>query len=59
MDIRDFKAGIYIPQFQYKSFLPEKVNKEWIVSDPVVNKMLEEANLKLVPTPIARKREHR
>jgi len=47
MDIRDFKAGIYIPQFQYKSFLPEKVNKEWIVSDPVVNKMLEEANLKL------------
>ncbi|NLT49804.1 MAG: Fic family protein [Ignavibacteria bacterium] len=47
MDIKDFKAGIYIPQFHYKSFLPEKVNKEWIVSDPVVNKMLEEANLKL------------
>jgi len=47
MDIKSFKSGIYVPQFQYKSFLPEKVNKEWIVSDPVINKMLEEANLKL------------
>lgn len=47
MDIKDFKAGIYKPQYQYKSFLPEKINKEWIVSDPVVNKLLEEANLKL------------
>lgn len=47
MDIKDFKSGIYISQYQYKSFLPEKINKEWIVSDPVLNKMLEEANLKL------------
>jgi len=47
MDIKYFKAGTFIPQFQYKSFLPEKINKEWIVSDPVINKLLEEANLKL------------
>jgi len=47
MDIKYFKAGTFIPQFQYKSFLPEKINKEWIVSDPVTNKLLEEANLKL------------
>lgn len=47
MDIKDFKAGAYIPQFQYKSFLPEKINKEWIVSEPQINKLLEEANLKL------------
>ena len=47
MDIRDFKAGTFIPQFKYKSFLPEKIHKEWIISDPVVNKLLEEANLKL------------
>ena len=47
MDIKDFKAGDYIPQYQYKSFLPEKINKEWIVSDPLVNKLLEESNLKL------------
>lgn len=47
MDIKDFKSGIYVPQYHYKSFLPEKINKEWIVSDPLVNKLLEEANLKL------------
>ncbi|MFA4923799.1 MAG: Fic family protein [Ignavibacteriaceae bacterium] len=47
MDIKNFKAGVFIPQFQYKSFLPEKINREWIVSDPVINKLLEEANIKL------------
>jgi len=47
MDIKDYKAGNYIPQYQYKSFLPEKINKEWIVSDPLVNKLLEESNLRL------------
>ncbi len=47
MDIKDFKSGTYTPQFQYKSFLPDKINKEWILSEPKVNKLLEEANLKL------------
>lgn len=47
MDIKDFQAGISVPQYKYNSFLPSKVNKEWIVSDPKVNKLLEEANLKL------------
>ncbi len=47
MDIKDFIAGTYFSQYQYKSFLPEKINKEWIVSNPQVNKLLEEANLKL------------
>ncbi len=47
MDIKDFKAGTYVPQFQYKSFLPTKINQEWVVSDPQINKLLEEANLKL------------
>jgi Fic family protein len=47
MDIKDFKSGTYVSQYQYKSFLPEKINKEWIVSNPQVNKLLEEANLKL------------
>lgn len=47
MDIRNFKSGKYVPQFQYKSFHPEKVNREWVVSDPAVNKILEEANLRL------------
>ena len=47
MDTKKFKSGVFIQQFQHKSFLPEKINKEWVVSDPLVNKLLEEANLKL------------
>ncbi len=47
MDIKQFKAGNYTSQFQYKSFIPEQINLEWIVSDPEVNTLLEEANLKL------------
>ncbi|MBU0558361.1 MAG: Fic family protein, partial [Bacteroidetes bacterium] len=47
MDIKYFKAGKYVQQFQYKSFLPELINKEWLISDPSVNSLLAEANLKL------------
>lgn len=47
MDIKQFKAGSYISQFQYKCFLPETINLEWIISDPEVNTLLEEANLRL------------
>lgn len=47
MDIKEFQSGLYTQQYQYQSFLPSKVNKEWVVSDPKVNKLLEEANLKL------------
>ena len=44
MDIKNFKAGKYIKQIEYSSFLPEKINKEWIVSSPKVNHLLSEAN---------------
>jgi Fic family protein len=47
MDISQFKAGKYLTQYQYKSFLPESINKEWIISTPAINTLLEEANLKL------------
>lgn len=47
MDIKDFKAGAFTTQFQYKSFNPELIDIEWIVSDPMVNTLLEDANLKL------------
>lgn len=47
MDINQFRAGRYVSKFQYKSFMPEKVNMEWIVSDPSINTLLEQANLKL------------
>lgn len=47
MNIKDFKAGKFIQQYKYKRFFPEPINKEWIISDPKINSLLEEANLKL------------
>lgn len=44
MDITDFISGKQIKQIEYKSFSPEKINHEWIVSTPEVNKLLAEAN---------------
>ena len=44
MDLRDFISGTNKQQLEYTSFLPEKINHEWIVSSPDVNKMLAEAN---------------
>ena len=44
MDLRDFISGTQKQQLEYNSFLPEKINHEWIVSTPDVNKMLAEAN---------------
>ncbi len=44
MDIKDYKAGKYIKQIGYYSFLPEKISKEWIVSSPKINALLAEAN---------------
>lgn len=47
MDIRDFKAGSYSQQYQYKSFTPSKVNENWVWIDPKLNTLLAEANRKL------------
>jgi len=44
MDLQDFISGKYIKQIEYKSFSPEKINHEWIVSTPEVNKLLAKAN---------------
>lgn len=43
MKFEDFKSGVYRNQFQYKSFLPEKINQEWTWEDPRINVMLEKA----------------
>ncbi len=43
MKIEDFKAGVYRQQFRYKSFLPARVNLEWIWEDPRINVLLENA----------------
>jgi len=44
MDIKDFKAGKYVRQIEYSSFLPENIFKEWGVSSPKINHLLSEAN---------------
>ena len=44
MDLHGFISGKLIKQIEYKSFSPEKINHEWIISAPEVNKLLAEAN---------------
>lgn len=44
MDISEFKAGEYEQQYEYRSFLPTSINREWRLSDPQIQTLLEEAN---------------
>lgn len=44
MDIKDFKSGKFIQQTGFKSFFPEHINHEWIISDPKLTKLLSEAS---------------
>lgn len=44
MDLQNFISGEFIKQIAYRSFSPEKINHEWIISTPEVNKLLAEAN---------------
>lgn len=47
MDIKDFKAGSYKEGYQYRYFLPEKINHGFCWSDESINTLLEQASLKL------------
>ena len=47
LDIKDFKAGHGEQHQGYKSFAPESINREWIISDPQTNTLLEKANRRL------------
>jgi Fic family protein len=40
----DFVAGRWEQQYQYKSFAPVLVNREWRWEDPVINTLLEKAS---------------
>jgi Fic family protein len=44
MDLKDFKAGNLRKQLGFRSFMPELVDLEWIISDPRLNTLLAEAN---------------
>lgn len=41
MKFKDFKAGDWVQQYQYKSFSPIPVNREWNWENPVINTLLE------------------
>lgn len=47
MDIKDFKAGSYKEGYQYRYFMPEKINHGFCWSDESINTLLEQASLKL------------
>ena len=44
MDIRDYKAGQYKQQYEYKSFDPTLINHPWEFSDGQVQSLLSEAD---------------
>ncbi len=44
MDLSAYQAGRYEAQYEYKSFLPEPVCHEWIISDPPLQNLLGEAD---------------
>lgn len=47
MEIEKFEAGLYEQGFQYKYFVPNKINHEWTWADPSINDLLEKAAVKL------------
>jgi len=43
MKFEEFQSGIYRQQYQYKDFLPAKINHEWSWDDLRINVLLEKA----------------
>lgn len=44
MKFEEFNSGNWVQQYQYKSFSPITVNREWTWEDPVINTLLEQAS---------------
>ena len=47
MDIKDFKAGSYRKGYEYRYFLPEKINHSFFWTNEAINELLEKASFKL------------
>ncbi len=47
MDLKHYKSGKFTKQFGYRSFEPEPINQEWVITQPDLSMLLEEANLRL------------
>lgn len=46
-DIKSFKAGVWVPRIEYRSFSPEKINCEWVITDPKLANLLSQADRSL------------
>ena len=47
MNLSEYKAGNFTKQYGYKSFHPNFLNKEWLVDNPEIGTLLEDANYHL------------
>jgi len=47
MKLEEFKSGTYTKEYEYKAFLPNKIDKDWSWDSSEINILLEEANRKL------------
>lgn len=45
--MKNFKSGIYLKQTSYKSFQPEKINREWIIDNMEILSLLSQADRQL------------
>ena len=54
--MNNFKAGFYKQQIEYKSFLPNKINHEFIIDDKDILLLLEKAVLYLKGQNLTKKR---
>src|SRR5690606_39594375 len=45
--LENFEAGRYERGYEYRYFVPEKVNRQWEWSDGLLNELLEKASIKL------------
>lgn len=46
-EIEKFEAGHYESGYEYKYFVPNKINEEWMWEDPTISKLIEKAAIKL------------
>jgi len=44
VDIKDYTAGQYKQQYEYKSFSPTLINHQWLLADPKLQALLSEAD---------------
>ncbi len=44
MKFENFKSGEWVQQYQYKSFSPTEINREWSWESPKINTLLEKAS---------------